>query len=81
METVKLIEPTYGRIVTLQVLREEPFLRDMSIRMLTAIADGEKIKAKVSGNTVTLTFSDVASADAYKEGFKLNQKKSLKRGK
>ena len=73
MEMVKLVEPTYGRIVTLQVLREEPFLRDMSIRMLTAIADGEKIKAKVSGNTVTLTFSDVASADAYKAGMKLDQ--------
>lgn len=71
---VKLIEPTYGRLVTLQVLREEPFLRDMSIRMLTAIADGEKIKAKVvSSNTVTLTFSDVASADAYKSGMKLDQ--------
>ena len=73
MEMVKLVEPTYGRIVTLQVLREEPFLRDMSIRMLTAIADGEKIKSKVSGNTVTLTFSDVASADAYKAGMKLDQ--------
>ena len=73
MEMVKLIEPTYGRVVTLQVLREEPFLFDMSIRMLTAIADGEKIKAKVSGNTVTLTFSDVASADAYKAGWKLDQ--------
>ena len=70
---VKLIEPTYGRLVTLQVLREEPFLRDVSIRMLTAIADGEKIKAKVSGNTITLTFSDVASADAYKAGMKLDQ--------
>lgn len=70
---VKLIEPTYGRLVTLQVLREEPFLRDMIIRMLTAIADGEKIKAKVSSNTVTLTFSDVASADAYKAGMKLDQ--------
>lgn len=70
---VKLIEPTYGRLVTLQVLREEPFLRDMSIRMLTAIADWEKIKAKVSGNTITLTFSDVASADAYKAGMKLDQ--------
>ena len=73
MEMVKLVEPTYGRMVTLQVLREEPFLRDMSIRMLTAIADGEKIKAKVSGNTVTLTFSDAASADAYKAGMKLDQ--------
>ena len=70
---VKLIEPTYGRLVTLQVLREEPFLGDMSIRILIAIADGEKIKAKVSGNTVTLTFSDVASADAYKAGMKLDQ--------
>lgn len=70
---VKLIEPTYGRLVTLQVLREEPFLRDMSIRMLTAIADGEKIKAKVSGNTITLTFFDVASADADKAGMKLDQ--------
>lgn len=70
---VKLIEPIYGRLVTLQVLREEPFLRDMSIRMLTAIADWEKIKAKVSGNTITLTFSDVASADAYKAGMKLDQ--------
>ena len=70
---VKLIEPTYGRLVTLQVLREEPFLRDMSIRMLTAIADGEKIKAKVSGNTITLTFFDVASADAYKARMKLDQ--------
>ena len=70
---VKLIEPTYGRLVTLQVLREEPFLRDMSIRMLTAIADGEKIKAKVSGNTITLTFFDVASADAHKAGMKLDQ--------
>lgn len=70
---VKLIEPTYGRLVTLQVLREEPFLRDMSIRMLTAIADWEKIKAKVSGNTITLTFSDVASADAYKAEMKLDQ--------
>lgn len=70
---VKLIEPTYGRLVTLQVLREEPFLRDMSIRMLTAIADGEKIKVKVSGNTITLTFFDVASADAYKAGMKLDQ--------
>ena len=70
---VKLIEPTYGRLVTLQVLREEPSLRDMSIRMLTAIADWEKIKAKVSGNTITLTFSDVASADAYKAGMKLDQ--------
>ena len=70
MEMVKLIEPTYGRVVTLQVLREEPFLLDMSIRMLTSIADGEKIKANVSGNTVTLTFSDAAFADAYKEGFK-----------
>ena len=73
MEMVKLIEPTNGRVVTLQVLREEPFLLDMSIRMLTAIADGERIKAKVSGNTVTLTFSDVASADAYKAGWKLDQ--------
>ena len=73
MEMVKLVEPTYGRVVTMQVLREEPFLRDMSIRILTAIADGEKIKAKVSGNTVTLTFSDVASADAYKAGMKLDQ--------
>ena len=70
---VKLIEPTYGRLVTLQVLREEPFLRDMSIRMLTAIADEEKIKAKVSGNTITLTFFDVASADADKAGMKLDQ--------
>lgn len=41
--------------------------------MLTAIADWEKIKAKVSGNTITLTFSDVASADAYKAGMKLDQ--------
>lgn len=73
MEMVKLVEPTYGRVVTMQILREEPFLRDMSIRILTAIADGEKIKAKVSGNTVTLTFSDVASADAYKAGMKLDQ--------
>lgn len=72
MEMVKLIEPTYGRVVTLQVLREEPFLLDMSIRMLTAIADGEKIKAEVSGNKVTLTFSDVVYADAYKDGLKLD---------
>ena len=77
METVKLIEPTYGRMVTLQVLKEEPLL-NMIIGILTAVADGEKIKAKVSGNTVTLTFSDVASADAYKAAFKLNQEKSLK---
>lgn len=73
MEMVKLIEPTYGRVVTLQILREEPFLLDMIIRMLTAIADGKKIKAKVLGNTVTLTFSDVASADAYKAGWKFDQ--------
>jgi len=72
MEKVKLIEPTYGRIVTLQVLKEEPLLH-MTIGMLTAGADGKKIKAKVSGNTVTLTFSDGASADAYKSAFKLNQ--------
>ena len=67
---VKLIEPTYGRLVTLQVLEEEPLLH-MSIGILTAVADGEKVKANVSGNTVTLTFSDVASANAYKAGLKL----------
>lgn len=69
MESVNMIEPTYGRIVTLQVLREEPLLR-MITGILTAMADGEKIKAEVSGNIVTLTFSDAVSADAYKEGFK-----------
>lgn len=69
MESVNMIEPTYGRIVTLQVLREEPLLR-MIIGILTAMADGEKIKAEVSGNIVTLTFSDAVSAEAYKEGFK-----------
>lgn len=78
MESVNLIQPTYGRLVTLQVLKEEPLLH-MIIGILTAIADGEKIKSKVSGNTVTLTFSDGASADAYKDAFKLNQIKSLKR--
>ena len=69
---LKLIEPTYGRLVTLQVLEEEPLLH-MSIGILTAVADGEKVKANVSGNTVTLTFSDVASADSYKAGLKLEQ--------
>ena len=69
---LKLIEPTYGRLVTLQVLEEEPILH-MSIGILTAVADGKKVKANVSGNTVTLTFSDVASADSYKAGLKLEQ--------
>ena len=39
MEMVNLIEPTYGRIVSLQVLKEEPILH-MTIGILTAVADG-----------------------------------------
>ena len=62
---VKLIEPNYGRLVTLQVLEEEPILH-MKMRILTAIADGEKVKANVSDNTVTLTFSDADTAEAYR---------------
>ena len=77
MEAVKLVEPSYGRKVTLQVLKEEPLLH-MIIGILTARADGKEIKADVSGNTVTLTFSDTASADAYRSEFKLNQKKVTK---
>lgn len=62
---VKLIEPNYGRLVTLQVPEEGPILH-MKMGILTAIADGEKVKANVSGNTVTLTFSDADTAEAYR---------------
>ena len=58
---VKLIDPNYGRLVTLQVLDEDPLFH-MNIGILTAVADGENVKANVSGNTVTLTFSDAAEA-------------------
>lgn len=73
---VKLIDPNYGRLVTLQVLEEEPILH-MEMRILTAIADGEKVKANVSGNTVTLTFSDADTAEAYRAAWmeKLKSKK------
>lgn len=66
---VKLIDPNYGRLVTLQVLEEEPILQ-MEMRILTAIADGEKVKSRVSGNTVTLTFSDADTAEAYRNAWK-----------
>lgn len=49
---IKLIEPAYGRLVILQVLREELFLRDMSIRMLTAIANGEKINLQIQSTNI-----------------------------
>lgn len=72
---VKLIEPNYGRLVTLQVLEEEPILY-MEMRILTAIADGEKVKANVSGNTVTLTFSDADTAEAYRAAWQEKLKSS-----
>lgn len=66
---VKLIEPNYGRLVTLQVLEEEPLLH-MKMGILTAAADGQNVKADISGNTVTFTFSDADSAEAFRAGWK-----------
>lgn len=72
---VKLIDPNYGRLVTLQVLGEEAHLH-IKMRILTAIADGEKVKANVSGNTVTLTFSDADTAEVYRAAWKEKLKSS-----
>lgn len=66
---VKLINPNYGRVVTLQVTGGEPFLH-MAINILTAGADGKNIEAKVSGNIVTLTFSDDILAEKFRSSWK-----------
>ena len=69
MKKYKLIDPSYGRIVTFQVDAEEP-IRSYAIGLLTAIADGKNIKANISGNVVTLTFSDATLAEAFRSNWK-----------
>ena len=68
-KAVKLIEPNSGRDVTLQVTAKEPLLH-MTIDLLTSVADGEEIKAKVTNNIVTLTFQDDKLAEAFRSAYK-----------
>lgn len=68
-KAVKLIEPNSGRDVTLQVTSKEPLLH-MTIDLLTSVADGEEIKAKVTNNIVTLTFQDDKLAEAFRSAYK-----------
>lgn len=68
-KAVKLIEPNSGRDVTLQVTAKEPLLH-MTIDLLTSVADGEEIKAKVTNNIVTLTFPDDKLAEAFRSSYK-----------
>lgn len=68
-KAVKLIEPNSGRDVTLQVTAKEPLLH-MTIDLLTSVADGEEIKAKVTNNIVTLTFPDDKLAEAFRSAYK-----------
>jgi len=68
-KAVKLIEPNSGRDVTLQVTAKEPLLH-MTIDLLTSVADGEEIKAKVTNNIVTLTFQDDKLAEAFRSSYK-----------
>ena len=61
----KLIEPNYGRFVTLQVLAEEPVL-SMMIDMLTTIKGYHNTSVTTSGNVVTFTFSDDSLAEIFR---------------
>ena len=62
---IKLIEPNHERIVTLQVLEEEPVL-SMMINLLTTINGYQNTSVTASGNVVTFTFADSDLAEAFR---------------
>ena len=62
---IKLSEPNYGRIVTLQVMEEEPVL-SMMIDMLTTINGYQNTSVTTSGNVVTFTFENATLAEAFR---------------
>ena len=64
-KVIKLIEPNYGRIVTLQVMEEEPVL-SMTIDMLTIVNEYQNTSVTTSGNVVTFTFEDATLANELK---------------
>lgn len=66
---IKLIEPNYGRIVTLQVLKEEPML-SMIIGLFTTVNGFQNTSVTASGNIVTLTFADGNLAEAFRSTWK-----------
>ena len=68
-KVVKLIEPNYGRIVTLQVLEEEPVL-SMMIDMLITIKGYQNTSVTISGNVVTFTFADGTLAEAFRSSWR-----------
>ena len=64
-KVIKLIEPNRGRIVTLQVLAEEPIL-SMVIDMLTTLKAYQNTSVTSSGNVVRFAFSDDTIAEAFR---------------
>ncbi len=62
---IKLIEPNYGRIVTLQVMEKEPAL-SMMIDMLTTITGYQNTSVTTSGNVVTFTFENATFAEIFR---------------
>lgn len=67
---VKLVEPNCGRIVTMQVMVEEPILH-MYICQIKEMAEClEATKVSVSDKIVSIEFPDAIRAEAIRETFK-----------
>lgn len=65
---IKLVEPNCGRIVTVQVMAEEPFL-NIIIAQIQKTAECLKAKVSVSNKIVSMEFPNTIGANAIRENF------------
>ena len=56
-KVIKVVEPNYGRIVTVEITRPEQYLK-FYVSQLTTGAETLKCKVSVSGNKVTIEAPD-----------------------
>ena len=61
-EVIKVVEPNNGRIITVEILKDEPYL-GLYVSQLTMCAESLKCKVSVSGNTVTMEAPDCNIAE------------------
>lgn len=57
-----VVEPNNGRIITVEILKDEPYF-SLYVSQLTTGAEALKCKVSVSGNTVTMEAPDCNIAE------------------
>lgn len=67
-KVIKVVEPNYGRIVTIEITTPEQY-RHLYVSQLTTYAEGINGKISVSGNKVTIEAPDFNTAEIIRKGW------------